>query len=414
MLKIDSLKKSEIEDYVSVVIDAYPDDDRENSDSLVDYLNKSLDKDDYIRYWKAAYGNDIVGTMRFLDYQMNIRNKKVSASGLGLVAVSPLHRKKGIARTMMEFYISENEKAGVDFLILYPFNLAFYRKAGFGYGTKQRMYKLLPSSFPAYPAENLCFMKEEDSRAAWDCFRIFAEKTNGMIFRKEGYFDRAADSIGSRVLVFRKGDTIEGYLKYHYKKEKPDYEYDCNLIVTELVYNSGEALKSFIGFLRNQKDQAVRIHITSQDEYLFFLLDNPLNGEKDTFKTEQLESYNSALSMMYRVTNVSRLFGNFGDIRFGHDDFTMKLSIRDTLYPPNNRPAIISFEKGCPSVCTESCAFDFELSMDISDFSSLFAGAVNLKKLVQFGLAEISDITWLERADRALSYSDKPQCFTGF
>lgn len=414
MTEITPLKESEIDDFLEVFVEAYPDDEREDTEGLVKYLKRSLSEDKHIEYFKASIGKEIVGTLRFLNYEMNMRNKMVPAKGLGLVAVSSLHRKKGVAKSMMEFYISESDKAGVDFLILYPFNLAFYRKTGFGYGTKQRMYKLLPSSFPSYTPSNLTYMKKEEAPQVLDCFNEYATQNNGMIIRKEGAFDGSLDSPGKKILLYKENDKILGYMAYHYKTEKPDYEYDCNLIISELIYNNKEALHSFIGFIHNQREQAVRIHFNTQDESLFFLLDNPLNGEKETFKTEQLESYTTALSMMYRISNVKRLFTRYSDVKFSDDDFIVKLSIQDTLYSPNNSSTIIRFQNGYPVVEQENSSWDVELSMDISDFSSLFAGAVSLRKLVKLGLAEISDGAWLNKADRTLSYHEKPQCFTSF
>ena len=343
-----------------------------------------------------------------------MRNIKVQTTGLGLVAVSLLHRKQGIAKKMMKYFIEQNEKAGINILILYPFDLSFYKKMGFGYGTKQRMYKLLPQSFPPYPVKNLSFMKKEDSSAMLLSFQKFALKTNGMIFRREGSYDHTIDSIQNKVIVYKEGSQIEGYLIFHYKKEKPDYEYDSNLIVTELVYHKKEALQSIIGFLHNQKDQAIRIHINTQDEFLFYLFDNPLNGEKNTFKTDQLESYVSSLSMIYRITNISRLFTEFKDVQFGKESFKVKLTISDSLYPVNDGSTIIRFQNGYPDVCSPASDYDCEISMNIADFSSLFAGAVTLRKLILFGLATISETSYIDIADRALSYFEKPQCFTGF
>jgi len=414
MLQIELLEEKDIEEYAEILTYAYPDDDRESIDHLVQFLSNSLKKDQYIKYFKVLKNKEITGTMRFLDYEMNMRNVKVQAKGLGLVAVSPLHRKEGIAKKMMEFYIGENDKSGINFLILYPFDLSFYRKTGFGYGTKHRMYKLLPQSFPAFPVQNLSYMKKEDSPAMLASFQRFAQKTNGMISRREGAFDHTIDGVQNKVIVYKNKGLIEAYLIFHYKKEKDDYEYDSNLIVTELVYHSKESLQSIIGFLHNQKDQVVRIHFNTQDEYLFYLLDNPLNGEKDTFKTDQLESYVSSLSMMYRVTNVPRLFTEFKGVQFGNDSFRIKLTISDSLYPPNNGSTIIKFEKGYPHVCSAQSDYDCEITMDIADFSSLFAGAVTLRKLIQFGLAEISEDSFIEKADRTLGYCEKPQCFTGF
>jgi hypothetical protein len=49
----------------------------------------------------------------------------------------------------------------------------------------------------------------------------------------------------------------------------------------------------------------------------------------------------------------------------------------------------------------------------VADFSSLVMGAVGLGKLVEYGLAEVSDADYLGRLERLFS-GPKPVCLTQF
>jgi len=106
MIQIKLLEETDIGEYAEILTYAYPDNERESNDDLTQYLTNSLKNDHYIKYYKAVNGKEITGTMRFLDYNMNMRNSEVQATGLGLAAVSPLHRKEGIAKKMMLIILS--------------------------------------------------------------------------------------------------------------------------------------------------------------------------------------------------------------------------------------------------------------------------------------------------------------------
>ena len=53
------------------------------------------------------------------------------------------------------------------------------------------------------------------------------------------------------------------------------------------------------------------------------------------------------------------------------------------------------------------------LSLDIADFSSLVIGAVGLHKLIEYGLATISNKVYVSRLDQLFS-GPKPVCLTQF
>ncbi len=410
--KVDLLQENDLTEAADILFCCYPEVD--NLEEWEKYLSNSLKTDSHMKYYKISRKNKVAGVMRFFDFEMNIRNIKTKASGLGLVGVSPLARKAGVAKEMMQFFLADNYRLGLNFLILYPFSMKVYKNMGFGYGTKQRMYKLLPTSIPNHKRDNLEILTSDDVEEFSSCYKKYSNKTNGIINRRETTIKKILANPANRIVAHKVNNQIDGYIIFNYKKEKFDYEYDCVLVVSEFVYNTKDALTSLLGFLHSQKDQAIRIHIETQDEYLFYLFDEPMNGEKETFKTEQLECYTTALSMMYRIINIKGLFREYKGFQFGTDTFKLKLTIKDTFLKDNNGSTVIRFSNGYSEVRDDMDDFDVELKMDICDFSSLFVGAVPLSSLLKYGLAEISDKKYTNIVANALNYPEKPICLTGF
>lgn len=58
--------------------------------------------------------------------------------------------------------------------------------------------------------------------------------------------------------------------------------------------------------------------------------------------------------------------------------------------------------------------YDVEVCMDVAEFSSLLVGAVNFKSLYKYGLAKISDPSYVGVVDKIFAVEDKPICTTPF
>jgi predicted acetyltransferase len=91
----------------------------------------------------------------------------------------------------------------------------------------------------------------------------------------------------------------------------------------------------------------------------------------------------------------------------------VKLNIADSFLPENDGSLLLHFESGKVQVMPENADFDVELSMDIAEFSSLAMGAIDLKSLHKYGLAKLSDATYLDRLNLIFA-SDRPICTTSF
>jgi predicted acetyltransferase len=177
-----------------------------------------------------------------------------------------------------------------------------------------------------------------------------------------------------------------------------------------------------MNFLHTQADQIRHVFINTQDEYFHHLLLDPRNGTDRLIPDVYHETNAQGLGLMYRVVDVPRIFDllsgrDFGTPEFGTQTCTVMLTIGDSFLPENAGSILLRFERGhvqrLDSVLHHA-AYDAEVRLNIADFSSLLAGTVNFWTLYRYGLADISDGSYVETINRLFAVEQKPMCTTGF
>jgi predicted acetyltransferase len=111
---------------------------------------------------------------------------------------------------------------------------------------------------------------------------------------------------------------------------------------------------------------------------------------------------------MYRVINVNRFFGLLSSHNFEDQNIKLKITIHDTFLAENSGSYIVHFQEGNPLMVSAKEDYDVEIALNIARFSSLVMGAINLKKLYQYGLIEISEKSLLRSLDRLFKTDEPP------
>ena len=110
---------------------------------------------------------------------------------------------------------------------------------------------------------------------------------------------------------------------------------------------------------------------------------------------------------MYRVLDTRRLFEALSGRDFNGESLRLRLTIRDSFLPENQGSTLIQFRGGEAKVLDRG-KHDVEATMNVEWFSSLIMGVVDLKPLVTYGLAEVSDPAHVEGLDRLFHSREKP------
>ncbi|WP_273222854.1 GNAT family N-acetyltransferase [Geosporobacter ferrireducens] len=415
MNSIRKLTKQDSETFSRLIVNAYPgfghtQTDRENFQSRMDSI---VDTDDGGGFYGFFLDETIVGGMRLFDFQMNLFSQKINVGGIGAVCVDLLHKKERIAKELLTYFLEHYRDAGSSMVMLYPFNANFYRRMGFGYGTKMNQYRVKPESFPKGTSkEHIVYLNEKDQQAYIECYQRYMNKTNGLLAKKSFEIRNTFDG-DYRIVGYKEDGKLLGYVVFTFEKEKESYRFIYNMIVKEFIYETKEALAELCTFLHTQADQVHRIHINLQEESFHYLLSDPTNGLNDTFQTFFLETDASGIGVMYRIINVEGIFKELHAHNFNDETCRLKLWIEDDFFPKNNGSWIIHFING-KAVRVSEEDYEAEVSMKICDFSSMLMGAVNFRTLYHFGLAEISDEKYVGQVNRIFMTDHKPVCMTMF
>jgi len=356
----------------------------------------------------------MVGVMRYHDFRMQLLSTRTLVGGLGGLAVDLGHRRRHVALDAVRHFLGHYRERGACLTALYPFRPDFYRRMGFGYGTKVSHYRLDPRALPAGTADRSpdhATQADADDLAA--CYDRFVDRTNGMMERPRAWWSRVLDDPSLRVVATRRDGRIGGYLVFRFELGPPDDFLHHDLLVHELVFDTPGDLTALLGFLRSLSDQVGRVLVNRQDEDFHLLLNDPRNGSGRLLpRATAHESNVQGVGLMYRVTDVRRLFEVLTDHDFGGQSCRVRLTVRDDFPDGIAGSTVVDFDAGRARLATAG-ACDVELALGAAELSSLIVGAASVHALVRYGLATVSSARHLATLERLFA-APRPQCLTDF
>jgi predicted acetyltransferase len=185
------------------------------------------------------------------------------------------------------------------------------------------------------------------------------------------------------------------------------------LQIIEAVYENREALLGLLAFLQSQLDQVAWISYTTYDDSFHFLLSDPRNDSGHIIPSVFHESNTQGVGLMYRVIDIAGLFSHLVGHRFGSESLRLRLNIVDSFVRENEGMFSLSFDQG-KLISTEPGEEEVTIDLAIPDFSSMIVGAVRFGELYEYGLAQISDQSYLDVVDSLFKLEIKPACLTRF
>ncbi|MDQ0157633.1 sterol carrier protein domain-containing protein [Robertmurraya andreesenii] len=184
-------------------------------------------------------------------------------------------------------------------------------------------------------------------------------------------------------------------------------------MIKEIIYQNPQALSKLSTFLNSQNDQISRIELTTQDDAVEFFIHDPRNGSNRLIPSVYHESNSAGVGLMYRIIDIEKFIEQLSEHSFNHETVKLAINIIDSFVEKNSRRVVINFHEGKAAVIQEDKA-DVEITIDISDLSSLLMGAIRFQKLYQYGRVEVSKVEKVSEIDRLFSNMPKPLCTTAF
>jgi predicted acetyltransferase len=401
--------------YIAICADAYPNPGFATPEALKTFADgvRESTREPAITLWGAYRDGDVVGTMRYFDFAMRIRSVEGFVGGVGMVATDLAHKRTGVAAAMIRDFLDHYRARGATMAILHPFRHDFYRRMGWGYGTPLSQYTLRPADLPARPAPGRTrVLGPADLDAFVACHDRLCARTNGLIRKYRSTAEQQLGSVVLRVVGYEEEGTLRGYLIARFAPRERGLQTD--LIVNECLTETTAALVGLLGFLRAQADQCPTVVFNTQEEGFYLLPGDPRDGSEVVL---QMPAYHrthaQALGMMYRVLDTPGVFALLRDHDFGGQSLTLRLTVRDDFFPPNDGTTTIRFVNGRPTVVPDDDP-DIMLALDSADFSSLLIGSIRFRTLHRLGLAEIGDPSHATTLDRLFAVDQPPICTTRF
>lgn len=410
------LNEKDMVDFIKLGGLAYPHMNLNTPEDLqkqVDRFTKIQNEDPDAQLYGAFRDGRLVGGMQLQDFTMNYDGLQIKSGGVGFVAVDLLHKKERVAKDIISYFINHYRQQKVTMAMLYPFRPDFYKQMGFGFGTKMNQYKVRPSALPKVEQkENIFYLTEQDKNSWIDCYNRFAAKNHGMIKRTNiEIFNMFAP--GKNTVVYKRGNRMEGYLSFFYKKAGEFNPMKNDIVIRELVYENLEVFNQLLNFLYTQFDQINRIIVNTQDENFHYLLDDPRDESDNVFAPIYHQGNLQGVGLMYRIIDTAEFFNQLAQYNFNGGNIKLRFNIVDSFVDENNKPVVVEFKNGKPIV-NESEIYDAEISMDISDFSAMAMGCIEFRALLKLGLAKISSESYTETVNNLFRKKEKPICSTVF
>ena len=418
MSEIRFITEDEMVNFVDIAFHAYPKIFAPSEDNRRKVLKRFIETQalNPSQNFYGLYRNEqMLGGMQLHDFMMNMFSVKIPVGGVGSVAVDFLHKKKNVCKELITYFLQHYRDLGYGIVALYPFRPDFYKKMGFGYGTKINRYQTKPAFLPWEKSakKSLCYLTREDSSGLVECHNRLAAKTHGMMEKTSFMMGRIFDDPENRVVAYKEDHKILAYLIYRFISDDEQRFLIYDMYIQEMIYQDTQTLQILLTFLHTQADQVRDIVIDTHDDNFHYLLKDPRNGSNHFLATLSHESNLQGLGLMYRVINVAEMFTALHKHNFGGQNCTLKLSIHDDLLECNNTSITIEFLNGIATIKTLS-SYEVEISLGISEFSSLLMGTVNFQTLHNYGLATISNEEYLGVVNKIFRVDEKPKCTVRF
>lgn len=404
----------ELTEFARISNNAYPAFPRPLDETL-ERIRQRCPRDHNSEIWGAFEGEQLLGGMRLLDFEMNYFGRYIPAGGVGMVAVDLLHKKRGVARKLIEHFLDDCEANGQYLAMLYPFRPDFYHKMGFGYGPKMHQYSFAPSSLPRSAGRHgAVYLTLDDMPLLADFHRAESARRHGYCLMGDMELEGLWKDFGEkRNLVGHMQDgRLGGYLAFSFRRCHEN-NFICNdMVIRAWRWNNQASLAALCGFIHTQADQVNRVVYTTQMADFQFLLSDVRNQTNNIIPSVYHECNTSGVGLMYRVVSVPRFLEATSYRNYGGTTAQLNLTVHDSFRPQNAGVYGLAVENGALSLSGPS-AGAIDMTIDVADLSALLMGSVDIGALHRLSLVQVDDaaLPVLESVFRA---AQKPECLSAF
>ncbi|MFD1018047.1 GNAT family N-acetyltransferase [Thalassobacillus hwangdonensis] len=314
----------------------------------------------------------IASKLHLLPLEVFFGEKKIKMGGIAGVATWPEYRRLGHVGEMMKHSLQTMKECGMNFSMLHPFSIPFYRKYGYELTNYQHTYeyditkltmqgKHIPGKVKRFKAEHFESCKSELQRL----YSRKAEHYTLLLEREDWWWEKRVLSPSSQmVLYFDDQGIAQGYMIAEMEKEL--------LNIEEFIYFSSDAFHKLL--------QWVSQHDSMTGQVKLMMLPDDLDAYyfADPRGKESSHAY-----FMSRIVDVASFISEYPFINEGMDA-TFYLNVTDDHAHWNEGTWKWEVKEG-NTVNFERVATEAEvpsISCTINTLTAILTGALTIEKAV--------------------------------
>jgi predicted acetyltransferase len=339
----------------------------------------------------AELDGQIVASLVLYPLTAYVRGQRVPVTGVGSVAVSPEHRRRGVGETFLRAALREMRQRGNHLSALYAFRDSYYRKLGYGVFEVVHQVAIGAANLPASDeARRVRRLMLPDRPAVQELYERVAAQGHFALARTADWWPRRLWGYPGDWAVYegRRRGQIEGYL--YYEVENSHGPFRLAITVGEFVAATPEAHRGLVGHLASLSDQVEELHYAAPaDNAWLALLKTAQNLRPGAEIGAYHDSGGVATGAMLRITDVKGALelmplpaGARGEVL---------LEVDDPVLAPNARAFRVAARDGRLRVGPEAGRKAPRLRVPVEVLAQLVAGTLSPPRAAEAGLIEAND-----------------------
>ena len=403
--------------YMEIYLNAYPAGKDLSDECYEKYYNRNLQsmtEFDHVNFYGMFEDGQLIATMKLIDFDMNLFGQMRRSTGLMALGVHPLHKRKGAARDMVKFFEEYTVESGGCISMLLPFRMDFYKKLGYGCGTRLDEYHIkteyLPDIRDRRELAGLRLLGRDEAGAALECYTGFVKQNHGAVCKFEEEVRDFRDDDEVRRLGWFEEGKVTGYAAFTFENTS-DCNYTLNRMnVKELVYHDAAVLRKLLAGLRMQADLAQSVVVRSGEPDFYHVLASCQDMSGGYIDFGFLQTNVSAVGTMYKICDFGKFFEAAAHREFPAVDLTAGFDVTDDVTGQSETFAV-QFAGGKWAYKTGADAYE-AASVHVkclrSDLSSLLMGSAEFSGLVRLGVMAVDQPEFVRTLDLLLHAEQKP------
>ncbi len=403
--------------YMEIYLNAYPAGKDLSDECYEKYYNRNLQsmtEFDHVNFYGMFEDGQLIATMKLIDFDMNLFGQMRRSTGLMALGVHPLHKRKGAARDMVKFFEEYTVESGGCISMLLPFRMDFYKKLGYGCGTKLDEYHIkteyLPDIRDRRELAGLRLLGRDEADAALECYTEFVKQNHGAVCKFEEEIRDFRDDDEVRRLGWFEEGKLKGYAAFTFENTS-DCNYTLNRMnVKELVYHDAAVLRKLLAGLRMQADLAQSVVVRSGEPDFYHVLASCQDMSGGYIDFGFLQTNVSAVGTMYKICDFRKFFEAAAHRIFPAVNLTAGFEATDDVTGETEKFAV-QFTEGKWAYQAGGEAYDtaaVHVTCRRSDLSSLLMGSAEFGGLVRLGVMTVDKPEFVGTLDLLLHAEQKP------